>query len=335
MRPRPASSRPWPRARCSRDGLAGVPAVKVLLSGAAGQLGQALVAARPEGVELIATSRAGGEGLLPLDLADADACQRAVAVHRPDWVCNAGAYTAVDKAESEPELAMAVNAGAPRAFAAALADSGGRLLQLSTDFVFNGQQGSPYRPEQPRDPLGVYGATKAAGEEAVEQLLGGRAAADGTARGVILRTSWVMGPAGKNFALTMLRLHRQRGASGQPLAVVADQVGCPTSTLTLAAACWAVIPRAEALPPVLHWSDAGAASWYDVAVAVGELGLELGLLERAAPVHPLTTAEYPTPARRPSYSLLDCSDSRRQLELEPLHWRSALRQVLAATAAVS
>jgi len=307
--------------------------MRVLLTGAAGQLGQALRQRLPEGVELIATSRRGGDGLLALDLADADACRAAVREHRPDWVLNAGAYTAVDRAESEAELALAVNAGAPRAFAEALAETGGRLLQVSTDFVFDGRQGSPYRLEQPRRPLGVYGASKAAGEEAVEQVLGSGG------RGVILRTSWVMGPVGKNFALTMLRLHRERGAAGPALGVVADQVGCPTSTLTLAAACWRLIERAEvrpgdaaeavqALPPVLHWSDAGAASWYDVAVAVGELGLELGLLEQAAPVKPITTAEYPLPAPRPSYSLLECGGTQQRLGLDPLHWRTALREVL-------
>ncbi len=295
--------------------------MKVLLTGAAGQLGQALRQQVPAGVELIATSRNGGEGLLPLDLADADASRAAVLTHRPDWVLNAGAYTAVDKAESEPELALAVNGGAPRAFAEALLETGGRLLQVSTDFVFNGQQGSPYRPEQSRDPLGVYGATKATGEEAVEQLL----AASG--QGVILRTSWVMGPVGKNFALTMLRLHRER----EQIGVVADQVGCPTSTASLAAACWRVIAAMDTsagLPAVLHWSDAGAASWYDVAVAVGELGLELGLLERAAVVNPITTADYPTPAQRPSYSLLDCTASRKALDLPPTHWCQTLRQLL-------
>ena len=192
--------------------------MKVLLTGAAGQLGQALIASTPPEVELIACSRA------ELDLADPAACHAAVRDHQPDWVLNAGAYTAVDKAEREPELAQAVNAGAPAAFAEALADTGGRLLQVSTDFVFNGSQGSPYRPEQSRDPLGVYGSSKAAGEEAVEQLLGS------TGRGVILRTSWVMGPVGKNFALTMLRLHRGR----QQIGVVEDQVGCPTSTHILA-----------------------------------------------------------------------------------------------------
>ena len=311
--------------------------MKVLLTGAAGQLGHALRQQVPTGVELIATSRSGscadGDGLIALDLADAEACRAAVHQHRPDWVLNGGAYTAVDKAESEPELAHAVNAGAPRAFAEALRETGGRLLQVSTDFVFNGAQGSPYRPEQPRDPLGVYGASKAAGEDAVEQMLGSNG------RGVILRTSWVMGPVGRNFALTMLRLHRERGASGQPLAVVADQVGCPTSTHTLAQACWRVIERSaglsadssSALGPILHWSDAGAASWYDVAVAVGELAVDLGLLERAAVVNPITTVDYPTPAQRPSYSLLDCTDTRRALALEPTHWRTALRQLLAAS----
>ncbi len=296
--------------------------MKVLLTGAAGQLGQALRQQLPAGVELIATRRSGDGGgadgsLLPLDLADAGACHAMVLEHRPHWVLNAGAYTAVDKAESEPDLALAVNGGAPRAFAEALLDTGGRLLQVSTDFVFNGRQGSPYRPDQPRDPLGAYGRSKAAGEEAVEQLLGG------SGRGVILRTSWVIGPAGKNFALTMLRLHRER----EQIGVVADQVGCPTSTATLAAACWRVI-SANLQEPVLHWSDAGAASWFDVAVAVGELGLELGLLERMAMVTPLTTAEYPLPAQRPSYSLLDCSGSRRTLGLAPTPWRQALRRLL-------
>ena len=294
----------------------------VLLTGGAGQLGQELRRQLPSGVKLIATSRAGGDGSLPLDLADPQACRQAVLDLRPDWVLNSGAYTAVDRAESEPELAHAVNGGAPRALAEALLQTGGRLLQLSTDFVFNGNQGTPYRPEQPRDPLGVYGASKAAGEQAVEQVLGG------SGRGVILRTSWVMGPVGRNFALTMLRLHRERGAAGQALAVVADQVGGPTCTHTLAAACWRVLQTGlEA--PVLHWSDAGAASWYDVAVAVGELGQQLGLVEQPAAVRPITSAEYPTPARRPGYSLLACNSSRALLGLEPTHWRHALRQLLA------
>ncbi|MEY3463852.1 MAG: putative dTDP-4-dehydrorhamnose reductase, partial [Cyanobacteriota bacterium] len=201
--------------------------MRVLLTGAAGQLGQALIASHPrqlggEPLELIACSRQGGGGHRALDLADPDACRNAVLEHRPHWVINAGAYTAVDRAETEPELATAVNAGAPRALAEALVARGGRLLQISTDFVFDGSQGHPYTPTQARCPLGVYGASKAAGEQAVEELLGP------AGRGTILRTSWVYGPVGHNFCLTMLRLHRQRAQAGEPLAVVADQVGCPT-----------------------------------------------------------------------------------------------------------
>ena len=297
--------------------------MKVLLTGAAGQLGRALIDKMPNEVELLATSRHGGDGLLALDLADAKACRQVVDEHRPDWVLNAGAYTAVDKAEAEADLAHAVNGGAPRAFAEAIQAQGGRILQLSTDFVFSGQQGSPYRVDQDLDPLGVYGASKARGEKAVEELLGD------SGQGVVLRTSWVMGPVGKNFALTMLRLHGER----EQLGVVADQVGCPSSTLNLATACWTVITNSSngvELPPVLHWCDGGAASWYDVSVAVGELAMDLGLLERTATVHPISTADYPTPATRPVYSLLDCQATRAALKLEVQHWRAALKDVLQA-----
>ena len=201
----------------------------------------------------------------------------------------------------------------PRAFAEALKTSGGRLLQISTDFVFNGSQGTPYRPEQNRTPLGVYGASKAAGEEAIQEVFAG------DARALILRTSWVMGPVGRNFALTMLRLHRERDTLG----VVADQVGCPSSTLNLAQACWQCIRlgSTQGLPEIMHWSDSGAASWYDVAVAIGELGSELGLLLSPAEVNPISTSDYPTPADRPSYSLLDCKGTREALQLNGEHWR--------------
>jgi len=298
--------------------------MRVLLTGRDGQLGQALTASIPDRVTLIATRRA------ELDLADPEACRRAVHTHQPDWVLNAGAYTAVDRAESETDLAMAVNAGAPAAFVEALAASGGRLLQVSTDFVFDGSQGSPYLPDTAIHPLGTYGLTKAEGERAALALPGAR----------VLRTSWVYGPVGRNFCLTMLRLHASKAAAGEELAVVADQVGCPTATHTLAAACWRAIgadpggeggsagDNAESTARLLHWSDAGAASWYDFAVAIGELGVACGLLERAAPVRPITSADYPTPAQRPAYSLLACEASRRQLGLEPLHWRTALAQVL-------
>ncbi|MEB3349132.1 MAG: dTDP-4-dehydrorhamnose reductase, partial [Cyanobacteriota bacterium] len=263
-------------------------------------------------------------GRADLNLADAAACRAAVLRHRPDWVINAGAYTAVDRAEQEPELALAVNASAPAALAAALAEVGGRLLQISTDFVFGGHQGHPYQPGQPLAPLSAYGISKAQGEERLQASLDPE-------RWCILRSSWVYGPVGHNFLLTMLRLHRQRATSGQPLRVVADQVGCPTATAGLAQACWAVLEHR--LAGILHWSDAGVASWYDFAEAIGELGSQAGLLERPAAVEPITTADYPTPARRPSYSLLDCSASRAALHLTAQHWRQSLAAVIATVAA--
>ena len=288
--------------------------MKILLTGAGGQLGQALLDAKPEAFELISTTRQ------ELNLADAEACRSAVRQHQPDWVLNAGAYTAVDKAESEPELAHAVNGGAPEAFAQELERQGGRLLQVSTDFVFNGTQGTPYQPEQAREPLGVYGASKAAGEAAIQSVFGTER------RVLILRTSWVIGPVGKNFALTMLRLHRERDQLG----VVADQVGCPTSTLNLAQACWRTLQIAgeRDMPAVMHWCDNGAAGWYDVAGAIGQIGAELGLIDTPAKVQPITTSDYPTPAERPSYSLLDCTSTRAALELDGEHWQQALRAVL-------
>ncbi len=302
--------------------------LRVLLTGSKGQLGQALIRSCPADVELVACDRS------QLNLEHADACKAIVETHRPDWVINAGAYTAVDRAEQEPRIAQVVNADGPKALALVLARHGGRMLQLSTDYVFDGQQGMPYQPQQCVLPMGVYGTSKAAGEEQVLNVLGDRAH--------VLRTSWLYGPVGSNFLLTMLRLHQAKAAAGEPLAVVADQVGCPTSTLGLAAACWRLIQRAsqvqdegiqeQQLPSILHWSDAGAASWYDFAVSIGELGVAAGMLQQAATVIPITTADYPTRARRPSYSLLDCSLTSAALGLEPQHWRESLKAVIAVLA---
>jgi len=288
--------------------------MKVLLTGAGGQLGTALQKSCPGAVELIVTDQA------ELDLSDAKACAEMVAALKPDWVLNGGAYTAVDRAEEQPQLAEAINAAAPRAFAEALAELGsGRLLQISTDFVFSGMQGHPYGAQDPVAPLGVYGASKARAEAAVFEVLGPE-------RACVLRTSWLYGPVGKNFCLTMLKLHEIKAAAGEALNVVADQVGCPTHTAGLAAACWQVLARD--IGGMQQWSDAGVASWYDFAVAIGEEAVALGILATAAQVNPISTAEYPTPAQRPSYSLMDCSASRKALGLEPLHWRQGLRKVL-------
>lgn len=284
-----------------------------MLTGKDGQLGKALIEKIPADIKVVALGRQ------ELDLSNKEACHNAVLEHRPDWVLNAGAYTAVDRAESEPELALAVNAKAPEAFAQSLGEIGGRLLQISTDFVFNGTQAYPYQPDQPVDPISVYGATKAEGERLVKTALP-------STKYCILRTSWVYGPVGKNFCLTMLRLHSIKSAKNETLNVVADQIGCPTSTLSLARACWAAINHGTS--GIHHFCDAGAASWYDFAIAIGDAGVAAGIIDQTAKVMPITTSEYPTPAKRPRYSLLDCTSTRSELKLEVNHWQKELLKVI-------
>jgi dTDP-4-dehydrorhamnose reductase len=278
-------------------------ATRVLVTGAGGQLGEALLATAPPGIELRAAGRA------ELDVADRDAVSRAIREFAPALVINASAYTAVDRAEQEPEAAARANAAGPGNLAAALAagpgDDAARLLQVSTD----------YAPDSPTAPLGVYGRTKLAGEAAALAALPGRVA--------IVRTAWVYAPRGRNFLQTMLRLMRERGE----VRVVADQVGTPTSTASLAAALWALGLRTQAAG-TFHWTDAGVASWYDFAVAIAEEAYAAGLLPAAPLVRPITTRDYPTAARRPAYSVLDCTATRAELGLEAVHWRVSLRAVL-------
>ncbi len=278
--------------------------MKALVTGVSGQLGKALLARRPEGWTCVAVDRA------RLDLADADAIARLVDAEQPDLVFNAAAYTAVDRAESEPELAMAINAQAPAAFARALAGSGKRLVQVSTDFVFDGTSGLGYLPHDAKNPQSVYGVSKSAGEDAV----GGEA--------IIVRTSWVHAAGGTNFVRTMLRLMRER----DELRVVADQIGSPTWATGLAHALWGLAAKDQ--PGVWHHRDAGVASWYDFSVAIAEEAQALGLIERIPAIVPIATADYPTPARRPSFSVLDVSATRAALGDAHIHWRANLKSML-------
>jgi dTDP-4-dehydrorhamnose reductase len=282
--------------------------MRVLICGAGGQLGRALAACAPAGLEVTALDRA------DLDIGDAAAVAAAVASLRPHLLVNAAAYTAVDRAESEPAAAFRVNSEGPAHLAAAANLAGARLVHVSTDFVFDGARGRPYRPDDATAPLGVYGASKLAGEKAVTAA---------HSRALIVRSAWVYGPVGSNFLLTMLRLMRERGEVG----VVADQVGAPTSTPTLARALWE-LADADA-HGVAHFTDAGVASWYDFAVAIAEEAMGAGLLEKTPRVRPITTSEYPTAARRPAYSVLDASGAYARLGAPAPHWRAALRAVIA------
>lgn len=282
--------------------------MKVLLTGAGGQLGRMLCATAPAGVVLDAYTSA------QLDVSDLEEVSRVVLETRPDVIINAAAYTAVDRAEQEPQHAHAVNGNGPAHLAQAATQCGARLLHISTDYVFDGSASRPYRPLDACHPLGVYGASKRAGEEAVLSV---------ASQGLIVRTSWLYAAQGNNFVLTMLRLMRERDELG----VVADQVGSPTWVGSLAAALWTAAQRPQ-LHGLYHWADLGVASWYDFAVAIQEEALTLGLLTKAIPVRPLRSEEYPTPARRPAYSVLDSADARRDFEMAGMHWRAALRPML-------
>jgi dTDP-4-dehydrorhamnose reductase len=283
--------------------------MRILVLGAAGQVGQAALRTAPPNHEVIAKTRA------DLDIANAAAVGRAVAEARPDWIVNAGAYTAVDLAEDEPEKAAEINDLAAGVLAHAAAQSGSRLVQLSTDFVFDGTSSRAYLPSDEPHPLSVYGATKRDGET---RVLGSACA------GIVLRTSWVYASAGRNFALTMLRLMRER----EQLRVVGDQIGAPTWATGLARAVWALI-AADAASGIYHWTDLGVASWYDFAVAIQEEAVARGLLPRAVEIVPIATADYPTRARRPAFSVLDSSATRALATSAPaVHWRINLRTML-------
>lgn len=284
--------------------------MRVLITGN-GQLAQELRLRLPAGVEAVVLSRQ------QLDIADADRVAAVMVEHRPTLIVNAAAYTAVDRAESEPQQAHAVNAEGPAHLARAALDVGARLIHVSTDFVFSGEgQSQPYQPGDSTGPSGVYGASKLAGEQAVQAILGEQA--------VIVRTAWVYSRFGQNFVKTMQRLMAER----EQLGVVADQVGTPTWAGGLAEALWRLADKPD-VRGILHWTDAGVASWYDFAVAIQEEALALGLLEKAIPLRPIRTADYPTPARRPAWSVLDKTDTWAALQHAAPHWRVALRRMLA------
>ncbi len=282
--------------------------MRVLVTGGGGQVARAVVAGAPRAHQVFARSRA------ELDIGDADAVARAVTETRAEWVVNGAAYTAVDLAEDHAADAQAINATAVAVLARATSRAGCRLLHLSTDFVFDGQSNRAYLPTDATRPLSVYGETKLAGERHV---------LEGTESGIVLRTAWVYAAAGRNFVLTMLRLMRER----DEVRVVGDQIGTPTWAGGIATAIWGLI-EANAAGGVHHWTDLGVASWYDFAVAIHDEALARGLLPRAVSVTPIATADYPTRAVRPAFSVLDTSSTRALIKAPARHWRHNLRIML-------
>jgi dTDP-4-dehydrorhamnose reductase len=300
--------------------------MKILLLGANGQVGTECRRSLATLGELIAATREGrlADGS-PCEIADLDAPEsltELVARVAPDVVVNAAAYTAVDRAESERDAAWRINAAAPATLVAACAERDALLVHYSTDYVFDGSANRPYREDDPTAPLGVYGESKLAGEQAIR--------ASGC-RHVILRTAWVYSSHGRNFLLTMLRLGLERGRVG----VVADQFGAPTSAGLIADVTRRVLADEAVRSGTWHLTASGETSWYGFASEIFRIGLAKGLIDAAVDAMPITTADYPTPARRPAYSCLDTTKLRADFGITVPAWQRDLDEVLGTMAALN
>ncbi len=287
----------------------------IAVAGAGGQLGLTLQALWP------AAEQSQRMQLLPLsreqmDITRLESIAEVLSGYPIAAIINAAAYTAVDRAEEEREAAFAVNETGARNLASWAADNDCRLIQVSTDFVFDGCKQQPYQTDDATEPLSVYGASKLAGERAIQAM--------NPDRSLIFRTSWLYSPYLGNFVKTMLRLMHER----DNLSVVNDQIGSPTSTRSLASLLIAALDSKHQAG-VYHWSDGAQVSWYDFALAIQEEGLRHGILQQKIPVQPIPTSSYPTPATRPAYSVLDCRTTLRDFQCPVQNWLGELHVVVA------
>lgn len=289
--------------------------MKILLLGANGQVGHELRRSLAPLAEVVVTTRGGAlDDGAPCEIADFDAPDALPAlIHRiaPDVVVNAAAYTAVDRAESDRDAAFRANAEAPQRIAEACAARDALLVHYSTDYVFDGTGTRPYREDDPTSPLGVYGESKRAGELAIQ--------ASG-ARHMIFRTAWVYASHGKNFMRTMLRLAAER----DELRVVADQIGTPTPAWLIADVTAAILARPYDHNGIWHLTASGETSWHGFAEAIVAAARDRGLIAAVPRVVPISTADYPTPARRPGYSCLDTARLASDFAPDLPEWRDAL-----------
>ncbi|GJM12031.1 MAG: NAD(P)-dependent oxidoreductase [Pseudohongiella sp.] len=290
----------------------------IVVSGASGQLGRTFAEIWPTAAipaySFLALDRT------ELDISEPEQVDAVLSELRPAVIINAAAYTQVDKAESDSDNAHLINATALEALAGWAARNDSRFFHISTDFVFDGSGKSPYRPDQEAVPVGVYGASKLAGEEKLSNLAPGNS--------VIVRTSWLYSEHGNNFVKTMLRLMGER----DELSVVDDQIGSPTSTHSLANLIFAMIQQGGA-KGIYHWTDGASISWYEFAKEIQKQALSEGLLEKAITIHPIKTEEYPTPARRPAYSVLDRGKALDEFDCPGQDWQEQLSIVIRALAA--
>ncbi|WP_107670768.1 dTDP-4-dehydrorhamnose reductase [Cyanothece sp. BG0011] len=285
---------------------------KILLTGSDGQVGQDLQQTLIPLGEIVATNRQ------QLDLTSPNNIRQVIQEIQPDIIVNSAAYTAVDKAESEADLAFAVNGIAPAIIAEEAKKIGAFLLHISTDYVFDGTKNTPYLETDKTHPIGVYGQTKLAGEQGIEK--------NGD-RYVILRTAWVYGTEGKgNFVKTMLRLGKEK----EQLGIVSDQVGSPTWSYDIANTITQMLTQLNLAQTreIYHFTNSGVASWYDLAVATFAEAKNMGYPLKIKQVNPITTEDYPTPAKRPHYSVLSGKKTAKLLGKNAPYWRDSLKEML-------
>ena len=289
--------------------------MKVLLTGSQGQLGFSIQKLIPEDIELLSLNKN------QFDLSNLNNIKKNLENIKPDFIINCGAYTNVDLAEDEKEKVMNINANSVKEISLYLKKNGGNLIQISSDYVFDGLKSKAYKVDDKVSPINQYGISKAKAEKFINEILGE------TDQAVIIRTSWLMGTISKNFLLTMVKLHQTK----EEINVISDQISCPTSTKTLARACWKIIKLKMGkslnkvnFMPILHWCDNGIASWYDIAVAIGEISKKNGLIYSPAFINPIKSENYPAKAKRPYFSLLDCTSTKELLDLKGEYWRNSL-----------
>jgi dTDP-4-dehydrorhamnose reductase len=284
--------------------------MKILVIGKSGQLAWELSQLSTAEHEIFCLGRS------DVDIANASSLVDSLNKHQAEGVINASAYTAVDHAESDIEDAYALNTHAVENIAKACKILSIPLVHISTDFVFHGNKGSPYLPNDEINPLGVYGASKAEGEKLITGIYPDNSA--------IIRTSWVYSTHGNNFVKTMLKLMSTKPELG----IISDQIGSPTFAKGLAEAC--LLSLTNKLNGIHHYTDTGVASWFDFAIAIQKIGLELGLLDIKIPIKPISTSQYPTPAKRPHYCVLDKSSLVEALpEISLIHWQEQLHNMMA------
>ena len=289
--------------------------MKILITGKDGQLAQSLLKKNNSKYNLISLSKD------ELNLENYQTLKNKILFHKPDWIINTAAFTDVEKAERKKNTTFSVNAHAVGEMAKILDSYGGRLLQISTDFVFKGDKNNPYSIDDSCLPINQYGKSKLEGEKLCLKY----------PKNIILRTSWLYSICGNNFFIKILNLHRKFANESKSFNVVYDQIGCPTNTNELAKVCWEIIDKSEELDPnnqIFHWSNSGIISRYDFAFMIGALAEELGIIEKAANIFPIRSSEYPSNAKRPSYSVLDCTETINLLKINQVHWFNALKETL-------